>query len=353
MRIKAADVMYCGVNQDRIITAEPTLDERNTRTFMQFVKRRYGIHVRKDVQQRPAPWTKDEILLKYRFTNVRREHDWQTRQLIERVSLNPDLSLEDKIVNTFMFRAWNNADTFEFFGLPRAATKLYSPKMKELARLKYRGYADNHPEAFAERKWWSGAYNQGGTKYAWKFPDGDGFSRAPSEAAGARFEDYEPDIPLRVFHIPVWLRRANIAERLLEADTQQAAYEVIRSIRGFADFLAYQVFVDLTYIPDFPFSENEFVIAGPGCKRGIDLIFADRDGMDYSEAMFWLRDNWTEVCEQLGVSWDNLAIFSDLPKYDRRMNVMSIENCFCEISKYIKARDGVGKPRQTYKPRKE
>ena len=41
-------------------------------------------------------------------------------------------------------------------------------------------------------------------------------------------------------------------------------------------------------------------------------------------------------------------LFSDLPEYDREMNVMSIENCMCELSKYIKAVNGTGRPRNKY-----
>ena len=101
-------------------------------------------------------------------------------------------------------------------------------------------------------------------------------------------------------------------------------------MRGFADFLAYQVFVDLTYIEDFPFSENEFVIAGPGCKRGMDKLFIDRDDMTYEECLFWLRDRFDKL-----MSW-----------LDRKGHWP--ENCFCEFSKYMKALDGTGRPKVRY-----
>lgn len=349
MKNKKKDVPYCGVNELSIIHANPGINEQNFRYFAHFIKERYRIHKRKDVKGLPAPWTKDPILAEYRFTNVRREHDRVSRALIEKVSLNPELSLEDKIVNTFMFRAWNNPETFEFFDLPDTAHDLYCPEFKDWVREGYRNEAHHNPN----RKWWSAAYNQGGTKYAWKFPDGDGFSRAPSEKAGAEFADYEPDIPLRVFHIPVWLHRGDIVNKILAAKDQKEVSDIISTVRGFADFLSYQIFVDLTYIPEFPFSENEFTVAGPGCKKGIDLVFDNKDGMTYEESIFWLRDNLDEICWSRDISWNPVKLFEDLPLMDRCMNVMSLENCFCEISKYIRTANKTGRPKVKYRPRKE
>ena len=83
--------------------------------------------------------------------------------------------------------------------------------------------------------------------------------------------------------------------------------------------------------------------------------------MNYAECMFWLRDainnypislfsadDLSEFDDGFPV-YEPMRLFSDLPKYDRKMNVMSIENCMCELSKYIKAVNGTGRPRNKYK----
>lgn len=349
MQTKRRDVPMCGIHEN-LLRAKPVLHTDNFLTFVDYIQERYLIHLKKDVMDKPKPWTDDEILLNYKFTNVRREHDTQSKELIRRVSTNPALEgrLETKIVNTFMFRAWNNADTFEFFGLPKPIKTLYSPRAKETARAKLCHYRKHYPAAYKKRKWWSNAYNQGGTKYAWKFPDGEGFGRAPSEEEAARHPDFEPDIPLRVFHIPVWMDQCNTAKRIMNADTQQEVFDIIRELRGFKDFMAYQIFVDLTYIPEFPFSENEFTVAGPGCKRGIDKVFMSRDGLSYEACIFWLRNNWNKLMKEYNVTWNADTLFCDVPKYDRCVNVMMLENCFCEISKYIRFRDGGARPKLRY-----
>ena len=342
MKDKNKDWAYCNVNRIKIKNAHPKLSKTNFNHFLDFIDERFRIHVKKDLMHQPFPWTENPVLLSYKFTNVFREDDKTTRALLEIVTNNPNLSLEDKIVNTFLFRAWNNPETFKDFRLPASALHLYKPSFKETIRPIYKRLSEESPE----RMWWSSAYNQGGTKHAWKFPDGDGYQRAYKESEAKKYPDWEADIPLRPFHVAVWLKRQGIVEKLLNSRNQKECFDIIRSVRGFADFLAYQVFVDLTYIPEFPFSENEFVVAGPGCQKGIDLVFKDRDGLSYEESLFWLRDFMKE---------DNrfIQLRAYLALYEKEINVMSLENCMCEISKYIRTVSGKGRPRCHYKPKEE
>lgn len=335
MKNRQADVRYCGCNVHSICNARPIIHKGNFRRFARYIEERYCIHILKDSEVVKPPYTKDPILQNYRFTNVRREHDTQTKALIKLVSTNQTLSFEDKVVNTFLFRAWNNYETFKFFGLPKCADRLYHSGAKAHAQFKLHNYRYDNPEESSKRKWYSAAYIQGGCKASWRAPLlGD---NTP-----------EPDMPLRVFHIGPWLKEQNIVNRLLAAQDQQEAFEVIKSVRGFSDFLAYQVFVDLTYIPEFPFSENEFTVAGPGCKAGLDFIFTDYDNLSHEEAIFWLRDNFSRLCKKYDIVWKPKNLFVDVPLHDRSLNVMVIENCLCEISKYLKVYYDIGRPRQRY-----
>jgi len=131
------------------------------------------------------------------------------------------------------------------------------------------------------------------------------------------------------------------------SSNQKDVFENLKELPGIGNFLAYQIFIDFTYIPVFPFSENEFVVAGPGCEKGLKLIFGDFDGMNYDEALFWLRDNQDKIFSAFDYSPEE--IFSDLNEDDRYLNVMSLENCMCEVSKYIRALRGTGRPRVKYK----
>lgn len=336
MQNKRADIPYCGVSQQKIREAKPKLNAVAVKHFYDFVTERYKIHIRKDFLKQKAPWTNNPILSQYKFCNIRREHDRQSQYLIKNISTNSCLSLEDKIVNSFYFRAWNNWDTMKDLGGPWTAKCIYSSHMKEQVRPIYHQLASEDPD----RKWWSSAYNQGGTKQAWRYPD-------PNEKINK-----EDDIPLRVFHIGPWLKEHNTVEKLLSASDQKAAFEAIKEIQGFADFLAYQIFVDLTYIEEFPFSENEFVVAGPGCQKGLNKLFDDYDGLTLEEALFWLADNIDEIFNKIHSPFWAGRLFVDLPQEDRFFSVMCLENCMCEFCKYIRTVEGNGRPRVKYKQHK-
>jgi hypothetical protein len=350
MQTKPRDVKYCNVDKTRIKRANPVLDEENMGHLMNFIVERYRIHVRKDILHRERPWTEDPVLDTYKFTNVFREDDRVSQALIHMVSHNPDLSYKEKVLNTFFFRAWNNPHTFKDLGGPWTVEEIYSGSLRNDVRPRYRRLLKEDPE----RKWWSSAYNQGAIKSAWKFPLGTGAKTTSAEAEGR--PDYEPDIPLRVFNIGPVLKTLNTFNRMNMAESQEEVFRIISEIPGFANFMAYQVFVDLTYIEDFPFSENEFVVAGPGCKKGLDLVFDYKDGMTYEECLFWLRDNIDELFKGLEAgdyakyTWRPEKLFKHRAEYDRCLNVMALENCFCELSKYVRTVNGTGRPRCKYVP---
>lgn len=348
MKTKKLDIPYCNVRREVIAAANPTLNWENVYHFKRFVIDRYRIHIRKDIEKQPAPWTKNPILQAFKFTNVRREHDKQTRYLLKHVTYNPELTLEDKIANSFIFRAWNNLETFKDFGFPYPVKKLYNPKLKEKIRPLFHSLQNQQQD----RLWFTNAFHLSGPKDMW------GFVSADPDCT-----EREPEVPLRPFHIGVYLKELDIVNRLLNARSQLEAFEIIKNLRGFADFLAYQVYVDLTYIKDFPFSENEFTVAGPGCKKGINYIFIDKDGMNYEECLFWLRDNITEgqrifysaktddieyIKDYPHRAYRPYELFSDLPEEERYLNVMSIENCMCELGKYLPILNGKRKKIRRY-----
>ena len=90
MRTKERDVLYCGVREDVIKNAMPSLNWENVYHFKNFVIERYRVHKKKDVKRLQAPWTDNPVIREFKFTNVRREHDRQTRYLIENIVMNDE-----------------------------------------------------------------------------------------------------------------------------------------------------------------------------------------------------------------------------------------------------------------------
>lgn len=330
MRNKPADVLYCGVRKDKIKTANPVVHEENLLHLYNFIHRRYRIHLRKDVLKKPQPWTKDPVLQEFRFTNVRREHDRETLWLINHITSNSKVSYDDKLMNCILFRLFNKHETSELISQPIRFNKSWNP---EAYREVFEAVEVRDPHYI----FFTGAFITGGMKRAlkWYLPKGTS----------------EDSMPMRVMKFMEHLYADRVVSKIKVCKTQKDVYDLLRGYLGIGDFLAYQMFVDMTYIAEFPFSENEFTAAGPGCKMGLNFLFEDKDGMSYEECLFWLRENLGDLfIRVLGKPWDPNKLFRDLPEHDRCLNVMSLENCFCELSKYIRAKTGTGRPRKKYKP---
>lgn len=349
MKSKPHDVLYDGVNQERIKVAKPTLNQESMKLLKEFIHDRYEIHLKKDVEKLPAPWTANSILQQVKFTNVRREHDRQSQNYINLIA-SRDISWFGKFWNTVMFRMFNVASLWEYV-YPEAVSihtlpselGVYYQKFKEL---EYLG-----------KPLFTNAFNTGGLKQSLALPEYDHVTcraqrrdemiikgedgsdinykleRERLLSGELKSPDFEPYMPMRVIRYVA--KAANVLLPTLHADilkagSQQEAYEMLLQIRGFSRFLAYQVFVDLTYCPEFQFSENEFTVSGPGCDAGVKLWFDGTDGMTPEECLFWLRDNADEVFGKK-FFYD---LFSDLPEHDRCVNVQNLENVACEFSKY-------------------
>lgn len=334
MKTKPKDILYCGVREAVIKAANPTIDNKRLLQLYRYITRRYRIHLRKDVYKLPPPWTKDPILQQFRFTNVRREHDRETRWLIEHIAANKELSYEDKLLNIILFRLYNRHETAELLSMPIPFSKYegdggWNPEW-------YRSIFEAAQAVSPQVRFFTGAFNTGGLKRAlkWYLPK----------------DDPKKSMPMRMLWFMYHLIDEGITTKLESCMSQAEVFNTLRSYMGLGKFLSYQAFVDMTYIEEFPFSENEFTVAGPGCIKGLSYLFKDRDGMTYEECLFWLRNNLDRLFrEVLKKPWCPKTLFEDLPVEDRCLSVMSLENCFCEFSKYIRAKEGTGRPRQRYR----
>ena len=328
MKNKPNDIPYLGCRADKIESAQPTLNLENFRHLHRWIVDRYMVHVRKDVHKLPAPWTDNPIIQEFRFTNVRREHDKETRWVIENVCNSP-MSIENKWMNIILFRMVNKSETCKNF-MPIDFSNVDWQKI-----VYYVSKLDPEYSVFTSAFYTSG------------------LKRISAEKCGhiTAFKDKEQGVPPLISVIQ-YCQELYDAGELIYAIGQcvnaQQVFQALQSVPGIGYFLAYQIFVDMTYCPESLWSENEFVVAGPGARRGLDLVFSDRDGMTYEEALFWLRDNWQSICDWLRLPWNPDEIFVDLEPEDRYMNVMSLQNCHCEISKYIRAVNGPGRPSTKY-----
>ncbi|CAL9997491.1 hypothetical protein VPHK469_0207 [Vibrio phage K469] len=364
MLSKPADVPYCGVREDVIRKAKPKLRRHIVDRHYEWMRDRYRIYLKKDIELLQAPWTDNPILLNHKFTNTRREHDRQTKLIIKNVCLNDKLTLAEKVLNIIVFRMYNNWKVFDVLGGPWDMSQFTFMDIDRMEFLMKR----EDKKCGGDAKFYTNAFNTGGLKKNIAMPTrllhmtnihqeivkmthtptGKTEEMKYIDARNIAYYDEDYDIEDWLRYVPV--RPLGVGKALaLEAkeflygvgmcETPKEVYELITTIRSLSRFLAYQIFCDLTYCPDFKFSENEFTVSGPGCSEGIDRMFEDKDGMTDEECIFWLRDHQDKVYERYG--YNRKTFWSNEAEHDQCMNVQSLENSFCELGKYMKCLDAI------------
>lgn len=379
MKDKPSDIPYCGVREDKIKTSNPVLDPTILSYAYEWMKDRYHIHVKKDVLRLPAPWTNNPILRQVKFCNVRREHDRQSLNLINNIVNNDELTVADKMFNCLIFRMYNLWDPILALGGPWTIEEFDNIDLDE-ARALLKEHENQGGKVFTN------AFNTGGLKQCLAFPElvvnhkdqrfggmivnlrsrtsvqkgSEDWTTVRMDYKKAKIlaeddpdwfeiEGWEPYMPMRVIRsLRAFVNKhPDYFDNLLKLETPEQVYlKMYKDIEGLGPFLAYQIWVDFTYISEYPFSENHFTIAGPGCRAGIDLLFKDKAGMTHEECIFWLRDNQNQIFAQLGYVPE--MFWSVEEPHDQCMNVMQLENMFCELSKYTRCKQALAegkKPR--------
>ena len=280
-----------------------------------FMYERHAIYIRRH-RGDPFPWTEDEILMKYKFTNVFRELDtgtiWLRKNVIEPYADHPEL-----FFNIAMYRLYNFIDTAEEIGyLEYYHTDAIMEKM--YAR-KERG-----------EKVFTGAHMITGTLGGDKITQVFGYC-LPS----------------------LWNNR-----RLLEPEVgeplQRAYDRLCGNSPGFGPFISYEVVTDLRHTRYLEMSDDIYTWAnpGPGAKRGICRllglqVYTAKGGVPSLETRHKYPSS--EQCiKYIGILQREIEQYA--PKWFPKVEMRDIEHSLCEWDKYERARLGQGKPRSVYHP---
>lgn len=110
---------------------------------------------------------------------------------------------------------------------------------------------------------------------------------------------------------------------------------------GWGPFMAYQVVVDMRhtrYLRDAP-DINTWAALGPGSRRGLNRLAGRPLGYNLSQE---------EGLEEM------LSIWGEQDRYRApwvpRIELSDIQNCLCETDKYLRVKQGEGRPRALYLP---
>lgn len=292
-------------------------------TFWSFICERQMIWKRRFSDKASPPWTKDIVLQLNRFTNVYRELDPGTIYAKEEI-LETQNSPKSKAFNIMFYRLIGEKETHRAVGFLDPDRFDASAVMSAMRSIRSSG-----------GRVFTGAYLV-----------------APYSNEGQRD---------KISNIAALFRRissnfSSTWESLSSAGSAEEAYRIIRKVDGFGDFLAYQVLVDLLYPlrclggkPLLPFSNDDFVVPGPGARRGITMLIKDksknRADIDGASVVRWLHDNQRAEFARLGISFPYLKgkAAVEIP-----ISLANMQNCLCEFHKYVKISEGAGRARRRF-----
>lgn len=257
------------------------------------------------------PWTDDEILQQYKFTNVYRVLDRSSQYMLRTVIYNgKQYSPEDMFFRILLYKHFNLPDTWDAL-------------IKEFGDITYDTGWENIARFLDDRG------RQDITIYSNAFMLTGWFYSLPEYAnirGTSKHRGYFEVFKRRIFD-------NGKIDAFLNAASFEELFGMFKGLEPFSDFMSQQYCLDLNYSPLYNFTENDFVAVGPGSKRGIQFAFKG-DHRDDSEVVIrWTQEHFEELmtkfCQDSGMIWNPLP-WESVP------TLTNIQNCFCELSKYAK-----------------
>lgn len=294
---------------EKVNKANPVLDNGMLKLYYYYLTERHSIY-KKKLAGLPKPWTDNVIMQSNSFTNDHRYLDKTSKWYINNIVDNSSLTYSDKVWRAIIFRLYNKIETAELIELSNP--DFFSFRYMKTSIDSINAYP-NDP--------FSRAYKIIGIKYAYR--------NDPTYISG--YDVWKGSLLNHIYNL--YILNHGMVPMELESSGESCIRWLKDNIKGCGDFIAYQIFVDLTYIDEFPLSDNWTVLAGPGCKAGINMLCADRSGLSYEEFLYWMRDNIDRLFISIDSAYDVHKLFEDLPEEWQYWSLQSIENSFCEFSK--------------------
>ena len=288
------------------------------RTWWQFASERQSMFYQRIKGDHPC--TRNPILGKYKFTNAYRASDRVSQYLIRNVIYSHNQANEEVVFRVLLFKLFNKIETWELL-------------TEQLGIPTYRSWRIDDYDAVLSK-----AKSEGRAIYsaAYIMPAGTGdLAESAKHLSHLRLLDR--------------MMKDSLPARLSEARSMREGFNLIRSYPMIGDFLAYQYITDINYSHVGNFSEQEFVIPGPGAKDGIKKCFESTGGLSETDVIRWMAENQDEEFKRMGID------FSDL--WGRQLQLIDVQNIFCEVGKYARiahpnvlGTSGRTKIKQLYRP---
>jgi hypothetical protein len=268
--------------------------------YWRFAVERQKIFFRR-LSGKPAPWTNDEVLARYSFTNAYRASDRVSQYLLRKVIYSWDPSPIETVFRILLFKFFNKIETWELL-------------VKEFGEVTWRDFSCRAYDAVLQKAKLSGQKIYSG---AYIMPSGGSFLKTSAK---------------HVMHLELLTKmmKESLAERICSANSLKEIFILLRSYPTIGDFLAYQYCVDINYTDFINFSESEFVVPGPGARSGIAKCFKDTHGLGESDVIRMVTEAQAKEFESRELTFPDL--------WGRPLQLIDCQNLFCEIDKYSRVR---------------
>jgi len=266
--------------------------------LLYWIEERERIRVRKEAGS-PAPYTDDEILRTGRFCNVRRENDRVTRWITDHWR-TPHADDPDLFLAMTVARLVNKAETLAALGYPLP----WDPEhfLRVMAQCE-KPYGSAYTITVAE-----------------------GYPSKPVFQAEQIFG-------------PLWEARKFIRPRA--GDTLERFSTRLSDFKFLGSFYRGQIIADLKYVEPLRSAADWMTFAepGPGSKPGLNLVLGRQADAP------WTDNEWRGE-----LRWLREAIAPDLDRLGLGdLHMQDLQNCCCEIFKFMRARTGERAVRRKYR----
>lgn len=321
----------------------------NLELFFYTMYERQEIWYKRMILKKERPWTDDQILNDYKFTNVYRELDRNSQYQIQNILLSYNKTEKDIIWKLILFRIFNNPELFDF--IENITINAENSGYEEYNFIgKFPNYKIYNKEDFYEFIKW---FRESG-----KNPFTNAYV-TNSLACPGQSRDWcygnkvVPEIHNKIPEILNCVKNSNNVKELIE---------IFKEIPGVADFMAHELYQDLTYIKKytnlniFRWDQNSYTNIGPGASSGISFIFPHlKTNNEKIKSICFLRDISKEYLLKFGnfkyIEWDKREYKYKILKKSN-LSLHQIEMWLCEFSKYYKVKTNTGKQRSMFTPRK-
>lgn len=283
--------------------------------FFNFMKERECIRLQKEAGA-PRPWTRDDILDTYKFTNVRRENDRTSKEFAAfyKQHVTSNTRWDEILINCGIARYFGRSE----FLLSLGWQKTFNPD--KIIRHAQRRKADG-------KRVFTGAYvitNQG-------------ISAPKEEVVVERFLAGLAD---------------NAESLIINIDIDENKWEKfigqMMTLNGFggSGFMAKEVTLDLIMATNWiPSDWNTWSPSGPGARRGAARV-TGIDEPKSSSGMVYFRS----APKTLEIMLELYELRHELwPVKFTKLRLTDIQFQLCEFDKYERVRLGQGRPRSRYR----